>query len=970
MTTTRLSIAAICLAATLLTGGADAGPSQLDDDRMISGLADLGMTELLEHMIETEPQDDPAKALYVQYEAQRATFNNANMPIEQRFKAVEAAMQTLRKLIKQHDKHWERPVWQVNFAEMVLLTYLPGVVNNAPDFYAFGVVTARQREAMHTLAVEAHEQLSDANLTFFRLQKSLPLEPDHEEKRVNTGKWDRWMSVANVNLPFASAHAALYTALLPDDHPYFARADQNIPQKKLNDPAAEKKRLLSAAAADADQFTRHEDVGRVARPAQVIVARAAVRRNDRAAAQEALDMLQRGNERDYPDLLGKLAEAQLSLQNSKQAEAVGIVKALHDHSAAQGAANLLNRLLIVDAHHQLLMHGAKTDEAVSAAYQPYLDLINDTGIDQSLRNFLRDRIYERWGESLKDQTDLSRHPPIVLMAVAENALNEGRNLLAEYQQFMAEGNDAQATAAYDKAYPKFERSVELNEMLLKRETLPGEIKSRVMYNLGFGKYFLNPNSLKTQVEISLLWAKLADEFPNNEQAEEAIGYAVGFMQDAHTKPNHPEEIDDAYAEVCRVLFERYPDTVAADNQRLYYGYYILQQTGEYQEAVEHYEKIPSSHATYYDALREKLFCLKGIYQRHREAAQTDNTQANAREMAARKLIEEAREVREQAEAAMLAGATGSVETAAAWARLLLADIYIEQARAREAVDVLEDFTETFKDDDTLVREGLAKRIVALARTGKYAESAAEAQQMMDKFPDHAAGVISGVLDQISERIDYLRDAARHLKVTTDKEQLLEEARGLAQTAKRLADLLLKWAQDEGLHDDQMLPYQLMRVKALIVSGKAEEAVKAMEGLYKKYPNDANVVYYLAEAKYAVGTEESRKATNPLWNKIREAHERANTKLLAAEFQVESAGDDPDKLAAAQEALTKARQDKQALDPLYWMSWMRSLQITSEYGSESAKAQIPIRVDQLRIEDPRLGGDRTYRELMRLRRAHM
>jgi len=90
-------------------------------------------------------------------------------------------------------------------------------------------------------------------------------------------------------------------------------------------------------------------------------------------------------------------------------------------------------------------------------------------------------------------------------------------------------------------------------MLLKRETLPGEIKSRVMYNLGFGKYFLNPNSLKTQVEISLLWAKLADEFPNNEQAEEAIGYAVGFMQDAHTKPNHPEEIDDAYAEVGRLL---------------------------------------------------------------------------------------------------------------------------------------------------------------------------------------------------------------------------------------------------------------------------------------------------------------------------------------------------------------------------------------------------------------------------------
>ena len=273
--------------------GALAGPvfAQLDEDRMIEGLADLGMTELLEHLIETEPPKDPAKALFAQFQAQRATFNNDSLPMEQRFEAIENAMDTLRKLITDHSGHWERPTWQVSFGELALFIYLPQVLTNAQDFYDYGVPTAKQRQAVESIIVETQKYLDDADLTFFSLQRSLPLDADHNEKRVHTGKWERWTTFYNTRLPFARMQSSYFVATLPDDHPYFAERDKKLPQKIVDDPAGERNRLLAGAIGMAELFVTDDRVDTVARPAMTFLIRAAFLKGDLKAAAVATQQL-------------------------------------------------------------------------------------------------------------------------------------------------------------------------------------------------------------------------------------------------------------------------------------------------------------------------------------------------------------------------------------------------------------------------------------------------------------------------------------------------------------------------------------------------------------------------------------------------------------------------------------------------------------------------------------------------------
>ena len=50
----------------------------------------------------------------------------------------------------------------------------------------------------------------------------LAIKPDHTEKRINTGWWDRWTNqYYKLRTPYFLAYASYYATLLPENHSYW-----------------------------------------------------------------------------------------------------------------------------------------------------------------------------------------------------------------------------------------------------------------------------------------------------------------------------------------------------------------------------------------------------------------------------------------------------------------------------------------------------------------------------------------------------------------------------------------------------------------------------------------------------------------------------------------------------------------------------------------------------------------------------
>ncbi|NQV24633.1 MAG: hypothetical protein HQ518_09720, partial [Rhodopirellula sp.] len=65
-----------------------------------------------------------------------------------------------------------------------------------------------------------------------------------------------------------------------------------------------------------------------------------------------------------------------------------------------------------------------------------------------------------------------------------------------------------------------------------------------------------------------------------------------------------------------------------------------------------------------------------------------------------------------------------------------------------------------------------------------------AEKMMASFPDDAAPVIDAVLSDLDRQVDALRHAAAEELADRKRENLLKRAAAMAQTASKLAMLLM------------------------------------------------------------------------------------------------------------------------------------------------------------------------------------
>ena len=909
----------------VLIAPARAQVGELDRGTFVDGLRSQGMDELLEHWVETEPTEDPVLSRLVEIAQLRLRYTDPAVDRAEQTKALQQTIVLYRNLIADFYEHDQRPIWQTDLGEVLLVDLLQLSHQHAELFFEYGITSAEQRRAYASASVEALEALSDADTRFFQLEGTLPRHPDHQRLRVDTGLWARMMDEYwKKRTAFFLARAAYQVSLLPDEQPYFAelgsRRNPRIVQQ-ADMPAEERPRLLLLAVQKltplADEFAEAEALRRAAR---TLLGRTRLALGEVDKGNATLESITATKQGDLYDLTAHIARAASLEKQGRGAVANDLLTSLQTHAMVED--NLLYRLLVTDTLFRIAVSRAVTapierqPQALAQAYSLYSQLLRDPKLGPAADG-LRNYVYLRWTENVDPDQDLTDLPILVRLAIAQTARVQGQNDTIESEQ-------TDDPVVRRRALQRLQTAIAVSGSLLDLE-LEQRTRAAAMYNHALANYWLDRDDPANLVAVAEQMMALADDMPTEPVAEEAITHAVTLLRQAMAMTPRPETADDAYQRATNVLFTKFPLSPTADDERLYCGYFIHQEAGEYGEAIRQYDKVPYDHPDYFEGQREKLACLAAIAREQQGPAA-----ASARAQAS----DHAQKLRRDAEAAARRTdddhRSQSAQSAAAWSRLTLSEIALADGKVDAALKELENFEDTYADNPELVRHALERRIITLVEGNRLDDASAEARRMMRAYPDDAAAVIDQVLVRLDDEIDSIRTRATNELASDRRQQLLDRAQSRAETASNLATILLEWAQQQGYDRERMLPFELILVRSLRLAGRADEAHDRMAPLVRQFDGDADVISEYAETLFLRGDRDSMVEAATYFDQL----------ILGLQPPY------PD---------------------LWWNAWMRRLQINDQLGEGTE--QITVRVRALRFTDPNLGGPRFRRAFQELEARH-
>ncbi len=892
-----LAVLLACASLFLVGRPVTAQPS-LDPSKLIDGLSDRGMSELLLHLAETGEFDDPTQPLLIRIAQHRLRFRDAALPLADRLAAVRGARESLETLINdpRFAGHPQRPVWRTELAELLIGVYLESFKQSATAFYEFGVATDEQRQAFeyaiplaagHMLA--AHGEFMDLDNRLAhdaalrdRLEASLALHRIHHDYRDQKS-------------PYFSAYALYYATLLPDDHVFYTQLAKTpgMPDK----PAEARVRLLRLAVLRLEPFLRGE-VGRegVQRRARSLAGRATLALGNAAAADR--DHLTAAiSSSDFNlDILGAhIARALAQEAQGRAAAARTMLAELTGRSAVRDT--LSYRLIVTDALHLLLLRMAEAApeagraEALELAYSPYFELLHDPSLDAQ-RAGLRNLIFDRWASSLGEEATprrLQALPPRVRMALAEIWRRRG---VAAMQRGDAAAGEVLLGGA-----------IAAGQTLTSRADLDPAVWAGGAYNLAFARYALRPDDLPTLLGVVELCAEVAERVPDQAVATDALELAGRIVEPLHRRHADQPEVVAAFDRVMGVLYGsgRFDVTRPADDRLVYYAFAAFQSKGDYAEAAALYDRQTLNHPNYLEAQSQRLHCLTQVFAR---------SSGQAREAAKQELTSSASRVTELAQRVGDQPADGyqkaSAQRALAHARLAQAEVLAAGGQLEEALRWLEDFENVFPERPEMVRQGLERRILLRVEADQLGLAQDDAGTMMGRFPDAAAGVIDNVLGDLERRIEALGDGS-------------PEAARLADAAASMAKLLTDWAHTQGFTPQQMLPYHLVVLRSLRIAERPDEALDYLTdtGIEAAFPTNAELLFEKARVLIGKGDEASMRAAAPLLNTI----------------------------------LTGLREP---FPPVYWQAWVARLRIN--LALDERVDEVPRHIRQLASRHPDLGGE--------------
>lgn len=922
-------------------GGAAAKPAVTDDAALVDTLSKRGMGQLLDRYAQLHPADDPAEAallkvarLRLQTEtlSRRAAKIIADDPAraaELREQSAEVFTQMLdaqRTLAMDPDlkNRRARGIWLTDLSEMLLFDLLMTRENAAPLFYEFGVTTAQQREVYTARIAEALQAAALAEEAIFDVQSTYGRDAAARAADQGSGLYYRLLEDYGMQrTPLYAAMAMYGTALLPDDAPYFAQLGKDdgvkVPGQRSK-PEDERRRLFQESADRLETFL-DENPGGGEDTARALLGRVLAKLGRPGPGiEDQLDPVIENGSVQLPSLVALLGKAMALVELKRFPAALETLDAADHHALV--ADSPLYRLLAADARFRVWRAWAQSAKEGSAerkrylgnAYDAYFSMLKDPALGGAAAG-MRSMIYQRWVGDLEVGVSVDDLPPAVRMAVGEVARMKGQ------QALLVDGDETGGKKLLRWA-------VAVNGRLDDAE-LPDAARASGLFNGALADVLLNDGDVATLVGAVEAWLRVAEQFPQQPSAEQAITYAADYsaalMQQAVDNP----AVRPLYEHAMRVLFEQYDTLDVAGRHRLFYAYTVYQQTGRYAEAAAQYARVPFGHPRYFEAQALRLFNLERAYVAAGKPTDRDALMKKTRS-AAERLINEARPARRSATDEE---ARRNAARAQAAATLALVELDRQQGKPDAALQGLDDFEDEFRDVagvDDLLRDALEKRILTLVSAGRLQDAGDEAERMMARFPQDAAGVITGVLTGLEEQITTKRRAAGE---NPAQAQALEtEAATLADVASNLARLLIDWAAGQGFDDAEMLAYQLPYVRALRVAGRADEAAQYLrrEDILENFGNDLDVLIVAGETFYALGVDAT---TGP-----------------GATFTLKDAD-------AARTAATYLDRIITGVQPpypdAYWDAWLRRLSINLALGEGAG--DVPLRIRQLADTDPQLGG---------------
>ncbi len=914
---------------------------------LIDALAQEGMGELLLHLVETEKPSDAATARQVEIAGLRIDYQRlsagagraashdpreAEALREQAGQAFAKLTDATRALIRDFYDNDQRPIWQTDLAQSLIIDQLHGLNNSAPLFAEFGVTTPEQRDALATLGPEVLALLGDAQLRLFNLRGEVGRDPARSQQLQANGLFFRLFDEYDQRrTPYYLAYAANLVARLPDGAPYFSDPDaaaMRIPYRE-SDPQRERARLLELAERELDKVEGKLGDGLGVRDAAIALrGRVLLARNRADQAIEVVDELLSGEQRGITWLTAKLTRAAALHEKGLTEQALQELRELSGDPAVTG--DLRFSLLVTDLTHRVMLAEAKRlppnrrDEAVAAGYQPYLALLSGPYTGEQMQG-LRDFIYKRWEASLSDAQGVDALPPLVRLAVSQVLRQQGQTINTQLDgpQAVRGMSTDDRLALRERAKDKLADAIRIAQTLTAPDIRP-QIRSEAMFNLAIAMHAAAPSDADNRLKLTAILTDLADQMPGQPVAEDAITAAVALLRELHQVLPTPPGVEPAYERAVSVLFNKFPTSEAADSERLYYGYTVLAQHDRHRQAVDMFQRVPFDHDDYFAAQRQSLVSLREL-----------DTQAQPAERPRLRREIDSLVKRITAEADDIQGSAinpdraTSARRAVATTKIITAELAMGGRDFAAVIAALDGFEKAYPDQADLIAEALQTRIIALGDAGRHGELATAAQRMVTDYPQQAAPVIDQVLTQAEQRIESLQVEMATAN-SQARQSLQEQIDAQARAAAVLSGYLLDWASQQGFDPQTLMPFEVIRAKTLRLSGDTDRAYPILAKLINDFPNDAQVMLEYAQVLYDRGDEDS------LIEAVR-FYDRLITGL-GAPYPKE-----------------------------WWTAWMRRLQINDRLNEGTQ--EIPLRVRQLRMTDPELGGPITKPELERLEHKH-
>lgn len=1004
------------------------------DDQFIQGLREEGLSDLLGRFVEqVEDQGDldpVAKAQLVVAQQEFLASESLARAVEMSSQdparaealffesraAYEGLIEAQRKMIADNAQDERVPMWQTDLAAMLLEKYLPTYHNNAMWFYEFGVPSPEQAKAYETYVVLAFEMVADARYRLERLVDRMArdggaLRAELEEMGIF---FDLRQEYSQRRTPYWYAHCAYYTALLPDDHPYYqSLGTSQWVRNQASSVDSERTRLLEQAEAGVlAGLLNDPDIATTARllGGRVLVASGDPDRVDEGVA-DYLEAVMTGSADTWQGFLASLAKARGRALTGEMDTATEILSGMARHpfvTQQLSRGNIYPRLLAADQMHRILLEpamgarGADRRALLAEAYeQPYLELIADE------QNRYAPYLYTRWAGQVGPDQDPAALPPAVRMGVGQMKSNAGAAIANQLIQLA----QADPTANYAipaerqreeqrRAQRRAEAEQELNRALSFNETLVGEdvddaLRDRGLMNLGFNKYYLaelakyygggggNDDLIERYFEVAQYWATIGKDYPDSPLAEDATTYAVSLLLNFDRMSNTGAggvtslRFRNAYREAADVLFANWPQNDAAHNVRVYTGFYVYELAGELDKAIEVYSGMPRQHPDYFEARRQMILAMQKQYDdtsdemrqleltgaaEDTDAARTELARALAQraedlERMRRELLNAAEflelHAAEEVENGEDARRRFSAATARAGALVAIAAMESDGGDADAALDLLEGFEDDYNPQgrlanlvaqqanpeqsaaqlDGLIQSAQERRILSLVQAaeldnpddlGRIGEAA---EDMIEAYPDVAAGVVNGVLRRIEDQIKTFVIARDAALLPVNRQDAQQNITNLANVAVQLSRLLVGWAKENNYTGVRLLPFELGMCKALLLAERPGEAIPLMEHWLEEFPNNFDVVMLSADCIVADARKRGQRGPATLDPGLQLYY-----KIIL--YHNAQPGDKP---------------------PRFWSAWLKVLQ-TMDYAGGDLAGQIREKVRMLENRvDPNLGG---------------